>query len=195
MKKKEVKVGLSPINWILSILGILIFASFIILPPVFRVVFKEKVKEEIPEEKVIITKMVCTRNNHPVGNHSETNKIEITYHKDSLKTYKKHTTEYFKISTSFEEEKISKNNLTTAASLVEGIVYNLSKDDSNLTINIDEEFDLVVFKDDVVKLPETEEEVKVTCPYKLNDSATGIISALTTEGYTCTEDTNYAKED
>lgn len=42
MQKEEQKVGLSTMNWVLSILGIMFFSSFIILPPIFRLVFKEE---------------------------------------------------------------------------------------------------------------------------------------------------------
>ena len=183
--KKEEKIGLTPVNWILSIVGILLFASCIILPPVFRAVFKKEVTEKKPEEKVVVNKMICTRENYVVGNHIEKNTIEITYSKDSLRTYKKHTEESFKTTGPYEEEKQSKGKLTTAYSLVDGVIYNFSPKDRTLSIIIDEEFDLGVFKDDKVKLPETEEEIEVKSPYKLGDSVTGITSNLTNENYNC----------
>lgn len=48
MQKEEQKVGLSTMNWILCILGIVFFSSFIILPPIFRVVFKEEAPSTPP---------------------------------------------------------------------------------------------------------------------------------------------------
>lgn len=57
----EQKVGLSVINWILCIGGILLLASFIILPPVFRAFVKEK------EEPPINTEPIQTRCLKTVG--------------------------------------------------------------------------------------------------------------------------------
>ena len=39
------KKGLSIVEWLFSIIGIIFFLCLIILPPVFRVVFKEKPQE------------------------------------------------------------------------------------------------------------------------------------------------------
>lgn len=53
--EKEPKSGLSILNWILVVGGILLLTSFIVLPPVFRIVFKEEkppVKEESQKRKV-----------------------------------------------------------------------------------------------------------------------------------------------
>ena len=91
MKKKEEKIGLTPISLLLSILGILVFASFIILPPVFRIVFKKEVVVAPPEEKIIIETMICKRDNYNVSDHTEDNIITLTYSKDSLRLYKKQT--------------------------------------------------------------------------------------------------------
>jgi len=41
MQKEEQKVGLSTMNIVLSVFGIIFFSMFIILPPIFRLVFKE----------------------------------------------------------------------------------------------------------------------------------------------------------
>lgn len=49
--EKEPKVGLSVLEWIICIVGIIVLSSFIVLPPVFRTFVKEK-EEEPP---VVIT--------------------------------------------------------------------------------------------------------------------------------------------
>ena len=36
--------GLTPLNWVLSIAGILVLSCLVILPPVFKIAFKEKEK-------------------------------------------------------------------------------------------------------------------------------------------------------
>ena len=186
--KKE-KIGMTPVSWLLSILGILLFTSLIILPPVFRVVFKKEVKDEPePVEKVEIINMICTRSNYTVENHTETNTIKITYAKDSLMKYSKNTQEEFRSTTAYEQEKQKQGKLTTAYSLLNGVVYNVSVQDSNLKIIIDENYNLDIFKDENVTLPDGEEVVEIKNVYKKGDSANGIISELTNNGYNCQKD-------
>lgn len=51
MEEKK-KVGMSGLNWFLSIIGILFFVSFIVLPPIFRSFIDEEVGEE-PNTNVV----------------------------------------------------------------------------------------------------------------------------------------------
>ena len=186
LKNKKEKIGLTPINWLLSILGIIIFASFIILPPLFRVAFKKTKPVESLDEKIVIEGMKCTRNDYTIDNHSETNIIEITYFKDSLRTYKKRTEQTYESAAHYEEEKENQKKLNTGYSLVEGVnEYNVSAKDSDLEIIIEEDYDLSVFKGEKVKLPGSEDIVEVKAVYKLGDSVTGIVSKLSNEGYDC----------
>ena len=70
------KVGLTSVEWIISIIGIIFLTLVIVLPPVFRVVFKEEIKEPnnsiqddlIVEETEAIDdsnypKVTCTKQN------------------------------------------------------------------------------------------------------------------------------------
>ena len=183
MKKKEEKIGLTPVSLILSILGILIFASLIILPPVFRVVFKEEVVEEPKPEKLVIETMECTRNNYTVNNHSESNLITMTYAKDSLRTYKKRTEQAYKDTVTYEKEKQVQGDLTSIYETVEGIIYNASPKDKEAQLIIEEEYDLGKFKNETVEINDKKYEVKFE--YKQGDSVTGIVSGLTKQGYNC----------
>lgn len=70
--KKEKKVGLTPLNWILSIAGIIFFALFIVLPPMFRTFIKSdsgitnnnpsnETNQQTPP--MVVTKTtICTKN-------------------------------------------------------------------------------------------------------------------------------------
>lgn len=60
------KVGLTPINWILCILGIIFFSLFIILPPMFRAFIDEeqsniKVQENGNQSSTVVNTVVCTK--------------------------------------------------------------------------------------------------------------------------------------
>ena len=187
--KKEKKIGLTLVNWILSILGILLFASFIILPPVFRVVFKKEVKEPEPVEEIVIVNMTCTRNSYTVNDHLEDNVVKITYAKDSLLKYSKRTVQNFKNNTTAYEQEINKQGrLTAAYMLVDGVEYNVSPQVSELKIIVEENYDLDKFKEESVTSPDSEEVVEVKSEYKKGDSANGIISSLTSNGYNCQKD-------
>lgn len=64
MEKKR-KVGMSGVNWFLSILGIILFSSIIFLPPIFRAVFQDKdidstVKEDFKQVKEMT---ICSKKN------------------------------------------------------------------------------------------------------------------------------------
>ena len=185
MKKKEEKIGLTPVSLILSILGILIFASFIILPPVFRVAFKKEVVEPPKPEKLVIETMECSRSNYTVGNHTETNLITMTYAKDSLRTYKKRTEQLYKNTVDYEAEKQNQGRLTTAYSLLNGVIYNVSPKDKEGKLIIEEEYDLGIFKAEKVTLPDSDDVVDIKEVYKSGDSVTGIVSGLSKQEYSC----------
>lgn len=185
MKNKKEKIGLTPVSLVLSIIGILVFASFIILPPLFRVVFKEEVVEPPQPEKIVIETMECTRNSYAVGNHNESNVVTLTYAKDSLRTYKKRTEQIYKDTVTYEKEKKSQGILTTAYSLLNGVTYDVSPKDSEAKLIIEEDYDLGIFKAEKVTLPDSEEVVEIKEVYKLGDSVTGVVSKLSQEGYNC----------
>lgn len=60
-QKKEQKVGLSVFNWIMCILGIVFFIMVIVLPPIFRVVFKRKVPEVLPPVVIVEKNITCNK--------------------------------------------------------------------------------------------------------------------------------------
>lgn len=65
--EKEKKVGLTPLNWILCIVGILFFMSFIALPPMFRAFINDDdniggTTPNIPSPTPVVSKTtICTK--------------------------------------------------------------------------------------------------------------------------------------
>ena len=57
--EKEKKIGLTPLNWILCIVGIIFFTLFIVLPPMFRAF--------VPEDGDIINNNTGNGTNQPTG--------------------------------------------------------------------------------------------------------------------------------
>ena len=177
--KKE-KIGMTPISWFFSIVGIILFASLIIVPPVLRILIKEEEKKPEEPEKIVIVSTQCIKKTA-----TETATINITYANDSLMKYSKNTIQEFKSTAEYEQEKQKQGRLTTAYSLLDGVTYDVSVQDSNLKITINEDYNLSTFKAESVTLPDSEEVVEIKDVYKKGDSATGIISELTNDGYEC----------
>lgn len=93
--EKEKKVGLTPLNWILCIIGILFFMSFIALPPMFRAFIsdEENIGGTTPNNPsstatpVVTKTTICTKTEidseeYRIITEGETNKI-IAYTNES----------------------------------------------------------------------------------------------------------------
>jgi len=184
MKEKE-KIGLSTLEWILSIVGILVLCCLIVLPPVFRVVLKEeKVEEDIPDQIDILT-LTCTKNNYYSGSVRKNDTYTIKYYKDKVRTYTIKSESIFTDTVPYDEEKQKQGRLSTAYSLVEGINYTVNPNDAELKITTEEDCDLSVFKSTTVTLPGDTIETKINSVYTTKDSVEQIRIDLEDEGYTC----------
>lgn len=185
MKKEKVKIGLTPLNWVLSIAGILLLSCLIILPPVFRVFIKEaKVVEEIPEQ-IIIEKLTCSRKNYRVGSHVENDLLTFNYYKDKIRTYTRKREMSYQNLDQYELDKQSFGRLTSAYDILEGIKYSVNTDDTETKIVVSESYDLGVFKKTYIIIPGDTEETEVDSKYTLEDSVNAIKNDLEKNGYTC----------
>ena len=181
--KKE-KIGLTPMNWVLSILGILLLSCLIILPPVFRVVFKEEEKEDFQTE-ITIEKLICEKKNIVSEQYTEDSVLTFYYYNDNIRTYSKNTNRTYNDQILYENDKQQFGRYVTAFSLLSGYVYSIDPDDEEFVININEEYDLGLFNSTIITLPGDSEEVTVTSTYSKEDSMNQIKTDLTNNGYTC----------
>lgn len=178
------KVGLSIIEWVFSIVGIAFFACLIILPPVFRIVFKEKAQEYVPDEIEIKT-LTCTKNNYYSGEIRKNDTYTIKYYNDKVRTYTIVRESVYNDTVPYGDEKQKEGKLSTAYNLVEGISYKVKPNDAELKITTEEYCNLSKFKSTVVTLPGDTVETKINSTYTPKDSVDQIKIDLQDEGYIC----------
>ena len=183
MKSKE-KVGLSLVEWILSVLGILVLSCLIILPPVFRVVFKEEPHEYIPTEIEIKT-LTCTKNNYYSGDVRKNSTYIIKHFNNKVRTYTIKHESIYTDPNPYGDEKQKEGRLSTAYNLVEGISYRVNPNDTELRITTEENCNLSKFKSTVVTLPGDTVETKINSVFTPKDSVDQIKIDLQDEGYIC----------
>ena len=182
---KEEKVGLTPIELALSIAGIVFLLCLIVLPPVFRVAFKEEKKEEDIPTQAKIKKMTCTKSNYYEEDVKTNSTYVIMHYKDRVRTYSVKIEKTFNDPAPYDTVKQDVGKLATAYGLVEGINYNVNPSDQDLKIITEEDCDLAVFKSTSVSLPGEENEIKINSLYSTKDSVEQIKIDLEHEGYSC----------
>lgn len=180
---KEEKVGLTPTNWILSIIGIILLSCVIILPPVFRTVFKEEEKEE--EKPAPIYTTTCYKNG--ILGESFTDNITLTFkHQNSkISEVSKKTIRTYTDPILYQEVKTDYGRLVTAFINVNGYDYSANPNDDNSEFTINELYDLNTFRTTMIVIEGDTEPTEVKSSYQLNDSITLIKQELTNDGYTC----------
>ena len=182
--KKE-KVGISGIELFLSIMGIMFLLSFIILPPVFRVIFKEKINPDTLVDELKIETLICTKDNYYSEDSKNTSNITMTYYNDKVRTYEIKEKKEYTDTTTYATEKQSLGLLSTAYSLANGIELVVNASDTDLIITTIESCSPGTFKSTTISLPDVEQEFKINSKYTTIDSVKQIKEDLETDGYKC----------
>ena len=184
---KEEKIGLSKVEIALSVIGIFLLSCLVILPPLFRVVLKEK-KEVIDEPKPIDIKVLtCTKLNYYSQDATvkENDTYTIKYYKDKVRTYSIKKERIYSDPLPYGEAKEAAGKQSTAYNLVEGIDFTVNPDDTGLKIVATENCDLSIFKPTTVTVPGDTDPTKVMSEYTTKDSVEEIKSNLESDGYVC----------
>jgi len=190
------KVGLTTLNWFLSISGIIILSLFIILPPVFRTVFKEEViieENEPVEEKEPVQnngiddtnylKVTCTKQN-PLVDYNETSQIILSHENNALRILTINSNRTYlntkESESAYTDSKLLCSSNKDVLSSISGFNYNCDITDTNINETI--KYDLAVFE--VNNLPT--DKLNLFSPnYTLNQDITVIQNLLINDGYTC----------
>lgn len=199
MEKKE-KVGLSRLDWILSISGIILLSMVIVLPPLFRVVFEEKI--EVPDENNQIVedtdtteikinddkyvKVMCMKQvTNP--DYIENLVVTLAHENQSLKVLTEDIIYTYLVNTKdgeslYAEAKLACTNITEDFKTVAGFNYSCDvKDDS---VQITKKYDLADFQPtSVVDYQGT--VIQLVSPFIFDQSTAEITTSLTSQGYTC----------
>lgn len=182
---KEEKVGLTATNWILSIVGIILLMSIIILPPVFRSVFKEEIIEDPPQPEIVLGTTTCNNPNLVTQKYTDNETLIFTYKNQKIQEFKRQTTRTYVDTLVYQEEKLIYGKYVTAFSIISGYQYSATPNDDISVISIQENYDLTQFRPTTVTLADNENPIAVTTPYQLDDDISTLIQYLTTNGYTC----------
>jgi len=204
--KIKQKSPLSIKEWIFCISGLLILTLLVTLPPVFRIVFADdkerenmpvttpvptmdlqankKVTEPIDDSK--LEKIVCTKTEAPENSYQETITLTLSYEEGELKVYSDTNKKTYDISledqrTSFEEEKLTCDEIPKPYLTIPGFNYNCVSTENS--IEITEKFDLATFKEK--KVTAGEKEVVFSAPYYPKQNVRLIRRELEKAGYVC----------
>lgn len=186
MKNNNKKVGITLKNWILSILGIIILSTFVILPPVFRLVFKDKPIEK-PNKVYPMLTTTCVKNN--INSSDNTNSITVTlnYRNSQLKNYSKVTEKVYEEPSDYEKFKKDYGRLVTSSKIIDGFDYKLDLNDDDSILLITEDYNLGTFVTTAVVLPGDSKSTPIESEYVFDQSITVIKQKLTTNGYVCSD--------
>ena len=181
--KKE-KIGLTPINCFLSILGIILLSCVIILPPVFRVVFKEEEIIELPEE-AIVEELTCVKDKIKEEGYTNDITYSFSFYNDQIHEYTKKTVSTYTDYVLYDTDKQAYGRYAGAFSILSGYDYLMEPDDVRYVLTVTEDYDLSIFKNTTITIPGDTEETKVTSMYNITDSMNQVKTTLTKSGYNC----------
>ena len=173
---KEEKVGLTTMNYILSIGGILLLSLLIILPPTFRVLFKAETEK--PQEEV---------KNYPIVTTTDTITYIFQHKNNELKSYTKTTKKNYIDPNVYETDKQDFGRLVTAFSILSGYNYAVTPNDEENYLSVQENYDLEIFKATMIVIPGNTEPTSVASDYLLNQKINEIENSLTSDGYLCSQ--------
>lgn len=179
------KLGITPADWALSILGILVLVCLIVLPPVFRVAFKEKAKP-IDDDQPVVEHMTCSKENFVSDGHMTNDTIEFTYINNRISKYTRKTDMTFTDVESYQQLKEEYGKIANDYSFIKnGVSYVVNADDGILKIKVEEEFNLGLFQNTEITIPGDTEPKQITSEYTRNDLVSNIKTDLTDAKYTC----------
>lgn len=184
---KEQKVGLTTMNWILSIIGILFFSCIIILPPVFRQFMKEEEVVEEPKVEIKIGTTVCQNANIVATDYTDNETLTFTHRNQDVQKFTRDTIRTYSDSIIYQEQKLTYGKLVTAFSIIEGYEYSATPEDDSSSVRIQEKYDLATFKPTTIVVPGDENPTAITTNYQLNDDISTVKEYLIANGYTCVD--------
>lgn len=195
MENKE-KVGMTTLNWILSILGIISLIILMALPPIFRVVFEEEPEIENKPSNVVeetkpngqdkiddtnYTKVTCMKQT-TYEEYIENSILILAHNSEQLKILTEDITHTYLLNSKESESKYTEAKLNCKNKeeydSIKGFNYSCSSTtDSIETIK---KYDLNTFNNTTNQL-----ENGINPSFILDQNITEITTSLTSEGYTC----------
>ncbi len=178
---------LTVMNWLLSILGIIVLSLIIILPPVFRKMLPKQEVVVPPKEEVIIGTTICSNPKVDSTEYTDDVIFNFTYQNQKLESYTRGIKRTYLDPLVYQEEKAIYGKYVTAFSIISGYEYSATPDDDSASVQIQEKFNLKVFKPTTITIPNDENPTAITTTYEYHTDIETIKSNLMMEGYTCVD--------
>ena len=183
---KEEKVGLTVTNWLLSIGGIIVLLLLIILPPVFRTVFKEKeIVKEIVKEYITTGTLICQKDAIMNTDYKDNEALIIKYKNNDIESYTVRIERTYQDPNVYEIDKITYGRYTTAFNEINGYNYAATFNSDNSSVMIVSDYNMKEFLPTTVTIENIDEPVAITNHYLLGDNLETTNNNLTTNGYAC----------
>lgn len=181
---KEEKVGLTTTSWILSISGIVLLSLLIILPPIFRVVFKET-EQEIEKQYITTGTLICQKDAITNTNYNDNEVLIIKYKNNNIESYTVRTERKYLDPNIYGIDKVTYGRYTTSFNEVNGYKYTTNFNDDTSTVIISSDYDMKTFLPTTVTIETITEPVAIVNHYLLGDNLEITNNNLTTNGYAC----------
>lgn len=195
------KIGLSKLEWTLSILGIVLLLLLMILPPVFRIVFEEElpdvkpatpdvkddtIKKEPEIDDSSYTKISCMKQT-PNASYVEVSSIILSADNELLKVYTDSVVNTYYLNSKdseslYAEAKLECSNVSDNFYQVGGLNFNCSSSED--TVSFTTKYDLSKFVPTTV-INKENKQTKFESSYVLDQNVEEIKASLITDGYTC----------
>jgi len=205
------KGKLTPFQLTFCIFGFVLLGSFIILPPVFRICFKEEkppvvqptpTPTSIPDptpnpslfepeiNDTMYDRLVCNKEDTSNDNYRETLGIVLSYEDDMLKIVTESSNRIYNIEDEelegiveeFDSEKQSCDNLSDDYRMIKG--YNHACTSGEDSIYVVRKFDLGRFEPTLIT-GLGDSDIEITTKYSLDQSIEELRESLEDEGYSC----------
>lgn len=182
---KDKKIGLSGMEWFLSIMGIILLVSVIVLPPVFRTFFpKEEKVDESLDPTIVLSEVSCTKENIGQGYKDQETLLFKTY-QNQVRIFNSKIDRVYDDLIVYQEAKTEFGRKVTALSVIGGFSYRINPEDDYLKLSIIEEYDLSVFIATVVTIPGDSDVTNIESKYQFNQDFMLVRQNLETNGYVC----------
>ncbi len=196
-------MGLSILQWILCVVGILILSSFIVLPPVFRAVFTVSTEPgennqpdvETPTDNGSSTsdliddsgyeRIICTYEDESNADYRDSLGILFFHEDNQLRIVSETVNRIYPLDSEDNEAKFSEAQLACQeipASYHQIKGFNYECTTGGNSIYIVKKFDLATF--DPTSVSASDQEV-ITTNYALNQNVSELASQLESAGYVC----------
>lgn len=181
------KVGLTPINYLLSMIGIIILASFIILPPVFRSIFpkKEVVLEPTPNPEIVNQTLACHKSGITLSDYTANEAYIFTFKNSKLDRYTLRTEMVYSDPIFYQEEKNRYGRYVTAFSGIEGYQYSVTPNDEEASFLVIANYDFNTFKPTTILVSGEENPTAITSRYVVGNDFNFVKNDMLTNDYTC----------